>query len=200
MEKAFSMVRDVKSSVISTVKNGKPTARIIDIMHYDASGIYFVTCVTKPFYQQLLESKNVAITVMTKDYVQVRIEGEVEVLSETLMAMIFEKNPELKDLFPEDRHNFVPFRVFRGKGEIFDLSGREVKMQRERFAFGGVSVNEAGCKVRENCIACGKCIQACPFSAISDKNGVSIDPKYCDECGICVEVCPVDAIRYPLGM
>jgi len=53
------------------------------------------------------------------------------------------------------------------------------------------------------CIQCGKCINACRFSAIHRSNDtananmgetISIDPVGCEGCGLCALVCPVKAI------
>lgn len=41
------------------------------------------------------------------------------------------------------------------------------------------------------CLGYGTCVQACPFGAISVKNGVAvIDKEKCKACGKCVEICP----------
>lgn len=49
-------------------------------------------------------------------------------------------------------------------------------------------------KITDKCIKCGTCVNACPVSAISFKDGkVSIDPKKCISCGSCYAVCPVEA-------
>jgi Na+-translocating ferredoxin:NAD+ oxidoreductase subunit B len=46
------------------------------------------------------------------------------------------------------------------------------------------------------CIACGKCILACPFKAISIKNNVAyIDEGLCRKCRKCISECPVNAIQ-----
>ncbi|MCT4632234.1 MAG: 4Fe-4S binding protein [Firmicutes bacterium] len=199
--KALKMLREIKSVVISTVENGKAKSRIIDVMHVDEKGLYFVTAKTKPFYRQLMENMHVSITAMNKSYVQVRLDGEVEIVDEDIMDKIFHLNPSLKELFPNGFSSYVAFRVYKGKGEIFDLSGVEVKMRRERFVLGEGKVREAGCKITDSCISCGACIKVCPFGAISEDNKMfSINPEFCDECGLCVNSCPVDAIAYPTGM
>ncbi|NPV71430.1 MAG: 4Fe-4S binding protein [Firmicutes bacterium] len=42
------------------------------------------------------------------------------------------------------------------------------------------------------CSACGKCISACRFEAIS---GYVVDETSCEGCGLCVRVCPENAIE-----
>jgi ferredoxin len=53
------------------------------------------------------------------------------------------------------------------------------------------------------CIACGKCIKACPIEAITFKNKtndkeekptVNIDREICLGCGVCVRSCPTKAL------
>jgi len=48
--------------------------------------------------------------------------------------------------------------------------------------------------ISDECLGCGACINECPVSAISEKDGkVVIDPEACIECGACAGVCPVEA-------
>lgn len=45
------------------------------------------------------------------------------------------------------------------------------------------------------CIACGKCVKACPYDAVSIAgNLATIDIGKCQVCGLCVPQCPTDAI------
>lgn len=202
MERALEMLRELRSVSFATVLEGKPQSRIVDVMFVREDGLYFMTCKSKPFYRQLRESPYVAITGMTQDFVQIRLTGEVEVVSSELLDRIYAENPDFDQLFPQDDdHDFMEvLRVFRGKGEIFDLSGKVVKMQRRRFDFGGESVREAGCKILTACIGCGRCQKDCPFDAIQAGTPYKIDPKHCDECGRCLLSCPVDAIALPTGL
>jgi hypothetical protein len=49
----------------------------------------------------------------------------------------------------------------------------------------------------EKCIGCGRCVEACRFSAIDIKDGRSvISPEKCIACGECAAVCPEYAIDF----
>jgi pyruvate formate lyase activating enzyme len=46
-----------------------------------------------------------------------------------------------------------------------------------------------------NCIACGRCIEACPEQALSrGEDAIIIDRRACTDCGVCTEVCPAEAM------
>ena len=45
------------------------------------------------------------------------------------------------------------------------------------------------------CIACNKCVKACPLDAITIIDDLAeIDYTKCDNCGECLKVCPTDII------
>jgi MinD superfamily P-loop ATPase len=48
----------------------------------------------------------------------------------------------------------------------------------------------------EDCVACGRCLELCRFSAISAE--YHIDPIACEGCGVCVDLCPEQAIDFPI--
>lgn len=203
--KALSMLRELKSVVFSSVRKGRPTSRIVDVMVQDDEGLIFTTCTIKPFYKDIMETPFISITGITPDYVQIRLDGELREVDQSEKKKIYDQNPEFEKLFPDsdNMNHYKVFRIFKGKGELFDLSGKEVKMQRERFAFGGESVGLAGVTVTEDCTSCGACEEVCPFNAVSmnDELGrYAVVRKFCDECGCCVAVCPADAIELPSGM
>ncbi len=200
--RAFKMLRDVKSIALSTVKNGEPYSRVVDIMHYDKNGIYFIVLKLKPYYNEILKSKKVAITGLTRNYEQVRIVGDVREAEKSVLNKIYEINPTLQKLIPQTKHinTTVVYCLYKGKGEIFDLSGVKRKLVRERFSFGGELVNEPGLKITENCIACGECKKNCSFDAITAGEKYYINPAFCDECGLCYSVCKTNSITLPKGL
>lgn len=47
---------------------------------------------------------------------------------------------------------------------------------------------------KDTCTGCESCIPACPFGALSMKEGIAVVDEKCTFCGACVDVCPVSAI------
>lgn len=47
---------------------------------------------------------------------------------------------------------------------------------------------------KEKCTACGKCLEACRFGAIS--GDFVVDPIFCEGCGVCFRICPIKAIKF----
>jgi ferredoxin len=45
------------------------------------------------------------------------------------------------------------------------------------------------------CIACGACVDRCPFGALTLEATVRVDALRCVGCGVCIPVCPVDALH-----
>lgn len=193
-KKAFKLLREVKSVAFATVNNGKPDVRIADIMLAEEDGLYFLTARGKPYYRQLMKDKYVAICGMDKNYVTARVMGDIKTCEgRSTVDRIFEQNPMMNDLYPGEKRDILEaFHLYKGKGEIFDLSTEPP--ERERFSFGGEAVNPSGYKITENCTACGLCFDNCPIGAISEGDIYRINGNRCLECGRCKEGCPEDAI------
>jgi uncharacterized pyridoxamine 5'-phosphate oxidase family protein len=200
VEKAFMLLREVKSVAVATLNSGTPDVRIADVMLAERDGLYFITARGKPYYRQIRENPNLAICGMDKNYVSVRVVGDIQFCNDrNTVDKIFEHNPILNTLYPgEKREILEAFHLYRGKGEIFDLS-MEPPL-RTRFAFGGATVNPPGYLITDNCTACGVCLDACPVGVISEGEVYLIDGSHCLECGRCAEVCPEDAINPSEGM
>ena len=57
------LVEEIHSTTVATIgSDGHPQTRIIDMMYYDADGVYFLTAKGKAFYEQLMEQQYVAIS------------------------------------------------------------------------------------------------------------------------------------------
>jgi electron transfer flavoprotein alpha subunit len=49
----------------------------------------------------------------------------------------------------------------------------------------------------EKCIACGQCLEVCPFGVLSLEGETLVIGEGCNLCGACVEVCEVEALALP---
>lgn len=199
-KKALDLLREVKSVTFATINRGEPAVRTIDVMLVDDAGLYFCTARGKLFYRQLQQTGKVAICGMDKNYVSVRVVGDIQICNDRKMLdKIFEHNPVMNDLYPGDTREILdPFQLYRAKGEIFNLSNEPPV--RERFTYGGESVNPSGYSIIDKCIACGLCLDVCPVGVISEGEPYSVDGSRCLECGHCAEICPESAIEPPSGL
>jgi NAD-dependent dihydropyrimidine dehydrogenase PreA subunit len=48
---------------------------------------------------------------------------------------------------------------------------------------------------KEECVACGACVDVCPEQAITVDDVAVVDEKKCLDCGACVDECPNNAIK-----
>ncbi|MBS3885957.1 MAG: electron transfer flavoprotein subunit alpha [Firmicutes bacterium] len=48
--------------------------------------------------------------------------------------------------------------------------------------------------IAEDCVACGVCIDACPFPGAIEMHDVAVLTDKCNGCGACADSCPTDAI------
>ncbi|MGB8993565.1 MAG: FAD-binding protein [Desulfobaccales bacterium] len=49
----------------------------------------------------------------------------------------------------------------------------------------------------DRCIACGQCVEACPFGVLRLEGDTLVIGEGCNLCGACVEVCEVEALALP---
>lgn len=196
-QRALNILLKVKSMTFATINQGEPDARIVNVMLVEEDGIYFTTGRGKHFYKQLEQNPKVAICGMNEDLVAVRLIGDIRRCEgREMMHRILERNPLLGNLYAGETIQILePFHLFRGKGEIFDLGHEPPK--KERFAFGGATVNPPGFRITAKCTACGACADSCPVGVITEGDVYSIEGSLCLECGLCAEVCPEGAIDPP---
>lgn len=199
MEDPLEFLRNIKSVAVATVDDGKPAVRMSDVMLVENEKLYFLTARGKPYYRQLKENPEIALVGVDKNYVMVRVRGRIEFVENVFLEKIFEINPVLDEIYPEDTKDILEvFCLSSGTGEMYDSSCTPPK--RERFAFGGAKVAEPGYKITEKCTACGICEELCPSGAISKGEIYKIDGAICLECGRCAEKCPQNAIEPPSGI
>ena len=49
--------------------------------------------------------------------------------------------------------------------------------------------------VKEECVACGACVDICPEGAITVDDVAVVDETKCLDCAACVDECPNNAIK-----
>jgi len=47
---------------------------------------------------------------------------------------------------------------------------------------------------KDECVACGACVDVCPEGAITVEDVAVVDEKKCLDCGACVDECPNNSI------
>jgi len=203
---------------LNTVSGGEPHPRIIHLNGCDDEGIYFRTMISKPFYRHLMENPSLSLCGIYPNgmaqldeesgspYFEpgyfIRLIGEARTVSPDVIT---EKGKT--DLrFKTAAHDLtaypamINFVIHRARGEVFDYDfekqGRDHKILRTRFSFGGEEPTVAGCRITDKCTACGKCRKNCTFKAIEKRGDrYQIIPERCDACGTCFKGCPVQAIE-----
>lgn len=193
MNKALILqeLRKIKDVTFASVdREGRPQARIIDVMLADAETIYFCTARGKDFYRELCEQKYVAVTGLNERFQMFRLSGEAQRLSDQKQWIdrIFQENPSMNEVYPKDsRYILEPFCICIEEMEWFDLGVSPIQR-------GTIGKRQKGFMISDACISCGKCMRNCPQQCISAGRPYAINQKHCLHCGLCAENCPVNAI------
>lgn len=204
----------------STISQDEVHSRIAHFNGYDDEGIYFRTMDTKPYYRQLMETRKVTVCGITRSSVAHDDEGMALFEPGYTFRLIGEIRPvpleelrekaktnEMLQMAVKDAERYPAmaggnFVIHRAKVEIFDYDfeceKRDHKLLRTRTAFGGAAYNEAGPRITERCISCGKCMKVCTFKAIKAGKPYEVISERCDDCGSCQKACPVGAIEESL--
>jgi len=178
----------------ATSDGNNPHVRIADVMMVEDDKLYFLVPRGKAFYTQLKNNSRVAIVGMDSTYKSVRVTGDIEFVDRYWLDRIFEKNPMMNELYGGEKRDICEAYCMKsGVGDVFDLS--VTPPIRERFAFGGESVEIPGYKITSDCVACGSCIDQCPENCISLGEPYKINATNCLECGRCIDYCKFNAIK-----
>lgn len=191
--KYVDLFRKVKIASAATVdSDGHPHNRIINVMIAADEGMYIVTSKGKPFYQQLADTGWIALSAMCPDCQSLKFQGRVKPVEKEWVDRVFEENPGMNEVYPGDtRYILDAFLIYEGQGEWFDLLNYPIN--RETFSYG-VEETRAGFEILDTCIACGRCLDACPQKCIVQGAPFVIKAEHCLQCGACMEVCPVSAV------
>ncbi|MFR5868744.1 MAG: pyridoxamine 5'-phosphate oxidase family protein [Acutalibacteraceae bacterium] len=116
------LVEEIHSAAIATIgADGHPQTRVIDMMLWDAQGVYFLTAKGKAFYAQLMEQGYIALSAV-KEKISISIKGKTRCIGQEKLDEIFEKNPYMKKIYPGDtRSALAVFCLYEAVGEYFDI-------------------------------------------------------------------------------
>lgn len=192
------LFRKVKIASAATVdREGHPHSRIINVMIAADEGMYIVTSKGKPFYEQLTETGEIALSAMCPDCQSLKFQGKVRVVEKSWVDRVFEENPGMNEVYPGDtRYILDAFLIYEGTGEWFDLL--HYPISRESFSYG-VEEEKAGFEILDSCVGCGSCLEVCPQKCITEGSPYRITAEHCLQCGACKEVCPAGAVHRILG-
>lgn len=129
IKEAFDFLRKNKEVAFATVRDGRPTIRIFQVMKIEGTTLYFATSPKKEVYSQLLENPAVEILAY-KDNIQVRMAGNIVFdVPGNIQKEIFEENPILPDLYPTF-DALVYGRMDVKFIEYYDLTPRPPRIER----------------------------------------------------------------------
>ncbi|MDO4272322.1 MAG: 4Fe-4S binding protein [Eubacteriales bacterium] len=193
-EKYVKMFRKVKIASAATVDvAGHPRSRIINIMIAAEEGMYIVTSKGKPFYRQLVDSGEIALSAMCPDCQSLKFYGKVRMADKIWVDRVFEENPGMNEVYPGDtRYILDAFLIYAGTGEWFDLLNYPIS--RETFSYG-MEEETSGFEITDACTGCGSCLSVCPQKCIDQGSPYVIHTAHCLQCGACREICPSEAVR-----
>ena len=191
-----TLAEEIHSTTVATIgTDGHPQTRIIDMMHYDEEGVYFLTAKGKEFYAQLMEQQYVAISA-TKNKMAISLRGKVKNIGKKNLDIMFEKNPYMKEIYPGDtREALEVFQLYEAQGEYFDISDPS-HIVRDTIIIGEKEAVQTGYFVGKGCIGCKLCYSVCPQKCIDISSvPVKIEQNHCLHCGRCAQICPKQCIQ-----
>jgi uncharacterized pyridoxamine 5'-phosphate oxidase family protein len=180
-------------------EHGNPQIRIIDIMHVESDALYFLTARGKPFYKELLQSKKVAIVILTPKWESIRVNGIPELIKKDeqkkWLDLIFDENESMKGVYPgNSRYVLEVFCIKNAEIEYFNLGSEPIF--RETYILGNYKRDTAIYVIGNKCTQCGVCQSVCPQKCIQEGEPYKIQQEHCLRCGLCKENCPNEAIIY----
>ena len=155
--------------------------------------MYIVTSKGKPFYEQLEETGEIALSAMCPDCQSLKFYGKVKKVEKKWVDEVFRQNPGMNEVYPGDtRYILDAFLIYEGYGEWFDLLNYPIN--RETFSYG-TAEEVCGFRITDLCIGCGACLKVCPQKCIEEGIPFAIRREHCLQCGACMEVCPAGAVK-----
>ncbi|MFQ6791378.1 MAG: 4Fe-4S binding protein [Thomasclavelia sp.] len=171
----------------------------MDLMLLEDHYLYFLTARGKSLYQRLITNPKIALTGLkgkdTMSSIAISLQGEVRKVSNDKLKIIFDNNPYMKEIYPNQQARDVleVFVIDKYTGEYFDLSQKPI--YRQSFAYHQKN-QVTKYFINEKCQGCLKCLQVCPQNCIDSTTlPFTIKQNHCLHCGKCQEVCKYQAIN-----
>lgn len=193
---------EIHSVVVATLdQKGHPVTRVIDMMLHGDNSLYFLTAKGKEFYRQLMEQKYLSLSGMSggegsMSKKAVSVHGNVRNIGKEKLDEIFEKNPYMAEIYPEEESRMAleVFQLYQGQGDYFDLSTKPIT--RGTFSLGETQQMQSGYYITDQCQGCKICYSKCPQKCIDlSQKPLVIRQENCLHCGNCMEVCPFGAVE-----
>ena len=154
----------------------------------------------KNFYDRLNEHGYLSLMGMKGDdtmhSVSASVFGYVREIGTERLKTLLQKNPYMYEIYPteESQKALTVFQIYKGSGEIFDLSKKPIECY--RFTFGDVHEVKSGYYITDKCTGCGECLPVCPQNCMDiAASKAEINQTNCLHCGNCFEVCRFDAVK-----
>ena len=118
---------DIHTVIIATTdQKGYPYTCAIDMMLLEDESLYFLTARGKAFYNRLMKQSHIALTGLkgedTMSSVAISLQGTVKNIGHERLDEIFEKNPYMKEIYPDEISREV-LEVFQIESKT-DLSSK----------------------------------------------------------------------------
>lgn len=177
---------------------GEPQIRCISAVHYEKDSFYFFTARGKEFCRQLLTNGRIQVMAYTRYKEMIRVSARAVPVPESeqkkYVDIIFDEQPYLSNVYPGDTRQIgIVFAVHDMRIEYFNLGVNPIF--REQYILGKGKAEPKGYTITENCIGCGRCVEACPQRCIEKGRPYRIMKEHCLHCGSCFERCPVQAVE-----
>lgn len=144
----------------------------------------------QPYLQELIQQKNlefmgVEAILMPDNYI-VMFDGPSREETESIIAKSY----------PDIQKAIALIKMGKGMERKKVSLADKMKSSVINKAFYKLYVKTDKFYAKNNCIACGKCVELCPLNNISLKNNLPSWGTECTHCMACICKCPVEAIEY----
>ncbi|MFZ5969898.1 MAG: pyridoxamine 5'-phosphate oxidase family protein [Bacillota bacterium] len=129
MQEVIKVLKESSNGYLATVEDGKPRVRPWGFMFEEDGKFYFCTGNTKDVYKQLKKTPYVEFSTTGKNFVWVRIQGEIKFTGDLkIKERILDAQPMVKSIYQTaDNPIFEAFYIDHGTATVADFSGQPPK-------------------------------------------------------------------------